>query len=141
MLVVIARAACRCKGAAKIRRTSLRQAACWNPLTWKENPRAIMWIRSLANGVRGWPDAPFASATAAEVLPADSESMDMLTKLRVVPDSVEEFTGFYKGMDLLAAIFWATVRNHFCAKNQAVVRNVRLPTAYTHRSIPDSKHC
>ena len=115
----------------------------WNPLTWKEEP-ACDYVDPLTGERRPVVGLtlPFASATAAggitRLIP---NQWDMLTKLRVVPDSVEEFTGFYKGMDLLGGDFLGYgPANHFCAKNQAVVRNVRLPTAYTHRSIPDSKH-
>jgi hypothetical protein len=58
-----------------------------------------------------------------------------------VPDSVEEFTGFYKGFDLLGGDFLGFGRaNDFRPIGKAVVRNVRLPSAYKHGAIPDTRH-
>jgi hypothetical protein len=66
---------------------------------------------------------------------------DMCGKLRRVPDSVEEFTGFYKGNDLLGGDFLGYgAANHFKACGRAAVRNIRLPKAYKHGAIPDTKH-
>jgi hypothetical protein len=85
---------------------------------------------------------PYASAIGAggltRLLP---NQWDMCLKLRKVPDSVEEFTGFYKGKDLLGGDFLGYgPANHFHATGQALVRNVRLPSAYKHGAIPDTKH-
>jgi len=66
---------------------------------------------------------------------------DMCMKLRAVPDSVEEFTGFCKGKDLLGGDFLGYgPANYFRAKGSAVVRNVRLLSMYKHGAIPDTKH-
>jgi pimeloyl-ACP methyl ester carboxylesterase len=115
----------------------------WNPLTWKEEP-ACDYVDPLTGGRRPVVGLtlPFASATAAggvtRLLP---NQWDMLTKLRSVPDSVEEFSGFYKGMDLLGGDFLGYgPANHYYAKDRAAVRNIRLPSAYVHRSIPDTRH-
>ena len=61
--------------------------------------------------------------------------------LRDVPDSVEDFTGFYKGKDLLGGdlLGYGSV-NHFQAMDKAAVRNVCLPSDYKHGAIPDTKH-
>ena len=62
-------------------------------------------------------------------------------KLRDVPDSVEDFTGFCKGKDLLGGDFLGYgPANYFHAMKSASVRNVRLPSSYRHGSIPDTKH-
>jgi hypothetical protein len=66
---------------------------------------------------------------------------DMCFKLRDVPDSVEEFTGFYKGKDLLGGDFLGYgPANHFHTMGKAVVRNVCLPSSYKHGAIPDTRH-
>jgi hypothetical protein len=66
---------------------------------------------------------------------------DMSFRLRSIPDSVEEFTGFCKGRDLLGGDFlgYGPV-NQYQPNGKAVVRNVWLPTEYKHGSIPDTKH-
>ena len=66
---------------------------------------------------------------------------DMCGRLRDIPDSVEEFTGFYKGKDLLGGDFLGYgSANHFKSMGTAVVRNVRLPAVYQHGTVPDTKH-
>ena len=65
----------------------------------------------------------------------------MIGRLRTIPDSVEEFTDFYKHNDLLGGDFLGYGSlNHSHADGTAVVRNVRLPTKYKHGSIPDTRH-
>jgi hypothetical protein len=62
-------------------------------------------------------------------------------KLRKVPDSVQDFTGFFKGNDLLGGDFLGYgPANYFHAMNKASVRNVILPSTYRHGAIPDTKH-
>jgi hypothetical protein len=54
---------------------------------------------------------------------------------------VEEFTGFYKGLDLLGGDFLGYgSANHSKPNGQAAVRTVQLPTRYHHGAIPDTKH-
>ena len=66
---------------------------------------------------------------------------DMNDKLRKIPDSVEEFTGFQKGLDPLGGDYMGYgAANDYKATGSAVVRNVRLPSAYGHASIPDTRH-
>jgi hypothetical protein len=65
----------------------------------------------------------------------------MFTTLRQVPDSVEEFTGFYKGRDLLGGDFMGYgPANYFKPNGIAAVRNVRLPSSYHHVAIPNTEH-
>jgi hypothetical protein len=65
----------------------------------------------------------------------------MNRKLRKIPDSVEEFTGFQKGLDLLGGDFLGYgPANDYKPTGSASVRNVRLPSAYAHSSIPDTRH-
>ena len=65
---------------------------------------------------------------------------DMNSKLRSIPDSVEEFTGFQKGLDLMGGDYFGYgSANDYHATGKAVVRNVRLPALNPHFSIPDAK--
>lgn len=62
---------------------------------------------------------------------------DMLTRLREIPDTVEEFTGFsiqndFIGNDLFG-LEWA---NRYHPTGSAIVRNVKLPVGYSHLRIP-----
>ncbi len=66
---------------------------------------------------------------------------DMSDKLRKIPDSVEEFAGFQKGLDPLGGDYLGYgPSNDYKATGSAVVRNLRLPTTYGHASIPDTRH-
>lgn len=65
----------------------------------------------------------------------------MLDKLRIIPDSAEEFTGFYMGFDLLGGdLMGFTSANKYEASGKTKVRNVRLPIGYTHLFVPRTKH-
>jgi len=65
----------------------------------------------------------------------------MCFRLRRIPNSVEEFTGFCKPKDLLGGDFLGYgSANHFQSMDKAVVRNVWLPSFYKHGAIPDTKH-
>jgi hypothetical protein len=115
----------------------------WNPLTWKEEP-ACDFVDPLTGQRRPVVglQLPYVSAVGAggltRILP---NQWDMCMKLRDVPDSVEEFTGFYKGKDLLGGDWLGYgPANHFQALDKAAVRNVCLPSAYKHGAIPDTRH-
>ena len=115
----------------------------WNPLTWKEE-KACDFLDPLTRQRRpvAGLQLPYVSAVGAggltRLLP---NQWDMCTRLRKVPNSVEEFTGFYKGKDLLGGDFLGYgSANHFHATGTAAVRNVCLPSAYKHGAIPDTKH-
>jgi hypothetical protein len=59
---------------------------------------------------------------------------NMLTRLRKIPDTVEEFTGFH---DLIGSDFLGFGRaNKYYPLGSAIVRNVRLPAEYSHITIP-----
>ena len=62
-------------------------------------------------------------------------------KLRAIPDTVEDFTGFCKGRDLLGGEFLGYGSlNEYYAKGTAKVRNVWLPSSYRHGHVPDTQH-
>jgi hypothetical protein len=115
----------------------------WNPLTWEEESRHEI-IDPLTGEQR--PVAglvlPYATSVGAGGLTrALPNQWDMCFRLHTIPDSVEEFTGFCKGRDLLGGDFLGYgPANHYEPNGKAVVRNVWLPTKYRHGSIPDTKH-
>ena len=127
----------------KLSGLSARNLHLWNPLTW-EQEAACDFLDPLTgerHPVVGL-QLPYVSVVGAggatRFLP---NQWDMWLKLRSVPDSVDEFTGFYKGKDLLGGDFLGYgSANHFRAAGKAVVRNVRLPSAYKHGAIPDTRH-
>lgn len=62
-------------------------------------------------------------------------------KLRSIPDSVEEFTGFYMGLDIAGGdLLGFGSMNKFKANGKARVRNVKLPLGYSHITVPDTRH-
>ena len=115
----------------------------YNPLTWqKENRYEIVdpltGQRRPVVGLK----LPYVSAVGAggltRVLP---NQWEMNFKLRTIPDTVEEFTGFCKVNDLLGGDFLGYgPANHYKASGTALVRNVWLPSEYAHGRIPDTKH-
>lgn len=120
-----------------------RQIQLWNPLTWKAEPRTT--LRDPLTGTNR-PAAglklPFAAALDAgglgRLMP-NQWSIDF--RLRMIPDSVEEFTGFYNSGDLLGGdLLGYGSLNLFHAKNSATVRNVRLPASDSHMETPGAEH-
>jgi len=117
--------------------------AVWNPLTWQKEGRYEITdpLTGQKRPVAGL-QLPYATALAAgglaRVLP---NQWDMAFRLRSIPDSVEEFAGFYLGMDVLGGDFlgYGTM-NHFKASATARVRNIELPATWKHGSVPDTKH-
>ncbi len=114
--------------------------AVWSPLTWKPEERTeitdplsgkkrpvvgltIPYIGSLGAG------------GAARVLP---NQWDMILSLRTVPNTVEEFTGFYLGFDVLGGDYLGFgPSNHFKSSGHANVRNVELPLGSSHAHTPE----
>ena len=115
----------------------------WNPLTW-EKERCCDITDPLTGQKRPviGLQLPYVTSVGAggltRVLP---NQWDMTLRLRTIPDSVEEFTGFCKEHDLLGGDFLGYgPANHFKSSGKAVVRNVWLPTEYKHGEIPNTKH-
>ena len=69
---------------------------------------------------------------AAFLLP---NQWSMLDKLESVPDTVDEFTGFFIGVDLIAWSFPGAVKRYE-HNGTAKVRNVTLPATYSHVFVP-----
>jgi hypothetical protein len=112
----------------------------WNPVTDAPLPRTVI-VDPLSGdarpvvGLRLPYVAALATGKLARVLLGQ---WDMLAKLREIPDSVEEFTGFAIEWDLIAGLFPRS--DPYRAKGSATVRNVILPAAYTHIGLPVTLH-
>ncbi len=112
----------------------------WNPLTDQAEARTT--IRDPVSG-RERPVAglrvPYAAAIATgKLFRVLLGQWDMLGKLRAIPDSVEEFTGFLIEWDPLAGTFGGAEPYH--ATGAAAVRTVALPAGYSHIGIPVTLH-
>ena len=65
----------------------------------------------------------------------------MTGRLRSIPDTTVEFTGFVIGMDLLGGdLLGFGPANTYGANGKAMVRNVRLPLGYNHVTVPVTSH-
>jgi hypothetical protein len=123
--------------------SSSNRLEVWSPLTWKSESRHEITdpLTGKTRPVVGL-QLPYVAAMGAGGLTRFLPNQwDMNFALRTVPDSVEEFTGFYKGNDLLGGdMFGYGPLNYFHASGHAVVRNVRLPTKEEHGKMPATEH-
>ena len=115
----------------------------WNPLTWQKEERYEITepLTGQLRPVLGM-KIPSVSAVGSggptRLLPSQ---WSMNGKLRSIPDTVEDFTGFCKGRDLLGGEFLGYGSlNEYYSKGTAKVRNVWLPSAYKHGKVPDTVH-
>jgi hypothetical protein len=115
----------------------------WNPVTWEKEERwEITDPRTGKQRRVSGLKLPYAASVGAggltRMLP---NQWGMIGNLRSIPNSVEEFTGFYTGMDPLGGDMggWGPA-NHSKSMGSAKVRNVELPVTYRHGKIPDTKH-
>ncbi|MDK1031249.1 MAG: hypothetical protein QGD94_04520 [Planctomycetia bacterium] len=115
----------------------------WNPITRRaENSRTIIdpltGQRRPVVGVKVCYATAVGAGGATRFLP---NQWKVAGKLRNIPDSVEEFTGFYSGMDFLGGDFLGFgPANEYASNGTAKVRNVKLPLRYNHFVSPSSKH-
>lgn len=110
----------------------------WNPATGESEHRT-----SIIDPADGQPrpvvglKVPFAAALATGKLPRLLLGQwTMLGKLRSIPDSVEEFTGFTIRWDPIAGTFAGG--EPYRATGGAEVRNVELPAATSHIGLPNT---
>ncbi len=108
----------------------------WNPVTdspedrvtiidpFTARPRPVLGLRVGYVSVVG-------AGGAALLLP---NQWSMAGRLRVIPDTVEEFTGYSLGLDMIAWDFSSSASD-FRANGKASVRNVRLPADYSHVTV------
>ncbi len=119
------------------------RVAVWNPLTDKAEARY-----EIRDPLTGYPtpvvglQISYATAVGAGGLTRFLPNQwKMMRKLRRVPDSVIDFTGFYMGMDLLGGdLMGFGSGNLYEPSGDARVRNVRLPTGSNHFNVPSTRH-
>ncbi|HSD42323.1 MAG TPA: hypothetical protein VLD36_10690, partial [Burkholderiales bacterium] len=111
----------------------------WNPVTDAAEDRfTIVDPFTGANrpvvGLR----VPYAAALATgSLMRVLLGQWGMISRLRSVPDSVDEFTGYFIEWDLLAATSPREAQdNPYRPTGTAKVRNVTLPATYSHVSLP-----
>ena len=99
-----------------------------DPLTGRERPVVgLKMSYASALGAGGW----------ALVLP---NQWDEFATLRKIPDTVEEFTGYFIELDFFALSFPGNPLDvPYEANGTATVRNVTLPAAYNHVFVPVSR--
>jgi hypothetical protein len=95
-----------------------------DPLTGKTRP--VVGLQVCYTSVVG-------AGGAAFLLP---NQWDMLDKLRSIPDTVEDFTGYFIGVDLIAWSFPGNEADVFKPNGTAKVRNLELPATYSHVMLP-----
>jgi len=84
-------------------------------------------------------EVPYACALATGKLPRLLLGQwTMLGKIRSVPDTVDEFTGFVIEWDAIAGTFPGS--EPYAATGTARVRNVVLPASYIHTDLPRTEH-
>lgn len=117
-----------------------REIPVWNPLA--NAPESRSAIIDPASGTRRpvvGLRVPYAAAIATGKLPRVLLGQwDVLPILRQVPDTVEEFAGFFIAWDFVAGTFGSA--DPYRATGKAVVRNVTLPAEYSHVGIPLTRH-
>ena len=112
----------------------------WNPISDTNEGRTV-FVDPLGGGlvpVVGL-RMPYAAAIATGKLPRLLLGQwTMISKVRKIPDTVEEFTGFAIEWDLIAGQFPGA--EPYSATGSATVRNVTLPATYTHIGLPQTEH-
>jgi hypothetical protein len=127
----------------KLAGDSAEKIPVWNPLTQETEPRyditdPLTGKKHPVIGLQLSYVTAVGSGGLTRVLP---NQWDVDETLRKIPDSVEEFTGFYVGLDILGGDdFGFGSANFYNATGKASVRNVQLPMAYGHFTIPNTKH-
>ena len=115
----------------------------WNPLSNKSEERFSI-IDPLTGEERNVVGVNVSYATAVcsggltRLLP---NQWDMFGKLRKIPDTVEEFSGFYIGLDLFGGDFLGFgPANLYESNGSARVRSIKLPAGYNHFLVPKTEH-
>jgi pimeloyl-ACP methyl ester carboxylesterase len=123
----------------KLAGTSATKLTVWNPVSRTEERRQEIRdpLTGMTRPVVGL-QVSFATAVVAGGLARGLPNQwDINSKLRKIPDSVEEFTGFQKGLDPLGGDFLGYgPANEYFPTGSAKVRNVRLPATSSHSTIP-----
>jgi hypothetical protein len=126
----------------KLAGDSEKQLAVWNPISGMAEQRFEITdpLTGEPRPVVGLQVSYATSALAGGLGRLLPKQWDMNGKLREIPDSVEEFTGFQKGWDVLGGDFLGYGSgNEYRPVRAAVVRNVRLPSTASHTALPDTR--
>jgi len=112
--------------------------AVWNPYTDREEDRDAI-VDPLTGSERtvvglsvSFVSAVGAGGTAFMV----PNQWAMLNRLRIIPDTVDEFVGFSIPGDMVALNFPDTQGSRYERNDAATVRNVMLPPGYDHITVP-----
>ncbi len=113
----------------------------WNPLTDAAEDRTTIIDPMTGRerpvvGLRVGYVSVVGAGGAALMLP---NQWSMAPRLRTIPDTVEEFTGYTIGVDMVAWDFSSGASN-FRSNGSATVRNVRLPAEYSHVTVASTSH-
>ena len=120
-----------------------RELNVWNPLSGEKEDRMLIFdpLTRTTRPVVGLKVSYTAATVAGGLARLLPNQWSMNSRLRYIPDSTEEFTGFQKGLDILGGDFLGYgAANDYESTGTAIVRNVRLPSTYGHTAIPDTKH-
>ena len=112
----------------------------WNPLTGQSEQRTTIIdpLTGLERPVIGL-KLPYVAALATGKLPRLLLGQwEMLGKLRTIPDTVEDFTGFSIEWDLIAGTLPGSEKYH--AGGSAQVRNVELAAETSHIAMPRTRY-
>jgi pimeloyl-ACP methyl ester carboxylesterase len=123
----------------KLAPTSTAAIPVWNPLTDTAEARDTITdpLSGAARPVVGVQVGFVAVSVAGGLGRVPPNEWDMSGKLRDIPDSVQDFTGFQKAWDLLGGDYLGFgSANDYHAVGKARVRNVRLPASCSHSEIP-----
>ena len=118
--------------------------AVWNPVTDRREERYTITdpFTHREKPVVGLSVA-YASVVGAGGVEFFAPSVwNMAGRLRSIPDSVEEFTGFAIAGDVVAwtAPGGATSADEYRPNGKAVVHNLNLPSNYNHVFVPNTQH-
>ncbi len=111
----------------------------WNPETqaWLGRDTIIDPVTGQELSVTNVQVSYAAVATAGGIARILPNEWDMNDRLRTIPDSVVEFTGFQKGLDPWGGdLMGYGAGNNYKAAGSAIVRNVRLPVSGAHWTVP-----
>jgi hypothetical protein len=120
------------------------RVAVWNPVTDRPEDRATI-TDPLSHGERPvvGVSVSYASVVGAGGVEFLAPSVwSMAGRLRIIPDSVDEFTGFAIAGDSIAwtSLGGATRDDEYRATGHALVHNVNLPATYNHVFVPSTQH-
>lgn len=115
----------------------------WNPVTDTAEDRFTV-VDPLTGGDRPVVGlhVPYAAALATgSLMRVLLGQWGMLSRLRTVPDTVDEFTGYFIEWDVIAGSSPGSAQdNPYRPTGSAKVRNVTLPAEYSHVSLPAAAH-